>query len=269
MRRPGVLNPHAPLARWCGPHRCAAAYGNLGRGQYYRPTLPRSLERPSHAPATPAARPATTPTPSPPPRLRDRLGAGGAIPGWLRGTRAGCCSTRPRRLPPGARVLEIGSHQGRSTVVLARGRWPRGGEVGRRRPVRRGPALRRAPTRDKFEATSPRPVSRRRGPVAEYSTRLRPGWTESSTSSTSTASTTTGPSPTTCAGALPPRGVGPGPRRLLLDRRDARGACACSRRPTYATFAQRLDGAVPRGRRRHATGGGCWRRCPGGCATSA
>jgi len=50
-----------------------------------------------------------------------------AIPGWLTRDQARELYDAAAALPPGARVVEIGSHQGRSTVVLASARV--GGEV--------------------------------------------------------------------------------------------------------------------------------------------
>ena len=42
------------------------------------------------------------------------------IPGWMTKGQAELLDEQARRLPDGSSVLEIGSHQGRSTVVLGR-----------------------------------------------------------------------------------------------------------------------------------------------------
>ena len=97
------------------------------------------------------------------------------VPGWLKRGQAALLWDEALALPAAATVLEIGSHQGRSTVVLGeRCGDRRAGD--RRGPVRRGQALRRAV--DPGQA---------RGHLAEndltvwwsrpdYSTRLRPTW---------------------------------------------------------------------------------------------
>ncbi len=53
------------------------------------------------------------------PTLPDALAASAAIPGWLTQDQATVLFTEAAALMPGSRIVEIGSHQGRSTVVLA------------------------------------------------------------------------------------------------------------------------------------------------------
>ena len=50
-----------------------------------------------------------------------------ALPGWLTRAQARCLYDAARRLPAGATVVEIGSHHGRSAVVLATGLRQAGG----------------------------------------------------------------------------------------------------------------------------------------------
>ena len=79
---------------------------------------------------------------------------------------------------PRSTVLEIGSHQGRSTVVLGDGVPAHRRAGDRRRPVRRGPALRRGVDPRQVRATHRRGRADRRRGAASPSTapRLRPTW---------------------------------------------------------------------------------------------
>jgi predicted O-methyltransferase YrrM len=101
------------------------------------------------------------------------------IPGWLKSGQARLLHDEARRLAPGAHVLEIGSHQGRSTVVLAKAVAPLGGRVTCVDPFVEGPLFGGTPTRAKFETNIREAgVADVVDLVPEYSTRLRPSWTE-------------------------------------------------------------------------------------------
>jgi predicted O-methyltransferase YrrM len=104
---------------------------------------------------------------------------GSTISGWLTPAQARLLYERGVRVPAGATVLEIGSHQGRSTVVLAHAARRAGGRVVAVDPFVDGPMFGGAATRDRFTENV------RRGGVAdavrllpEYSTALRPNWAE-------------------------------------------------------------------------------------------
>ena len=77
---------------------------------------------------------------------------------------------------PGARLLEIGSHQGRSTVCSARCAAAVGGEVIAIDPFVEGRLFGGSPTREQVpRQPRARPASRRScAPVEEYSTEARP-----------------------------------------------------------------------------------------------
>ena len=99
------------------------------------------------------------------------------IPGWLKRGQARLLFDEARRLPPGARVLEIGSHQGRSTVVLAKAVEALGGRVTCVDPFVEGRLFGGIPTREKFERNvAAAGVERLVDLVPDYSTRLRPQW---------------------------------------------------------------------------------------------
>lgn len=101
------------------------------------------------------------------------------IPGWLKPGQARLLFDQARALGPGARVLEIGSHQGRSTVVLAKALEPLGGQVICVDPFVEGKLFGGTPTRAKFEKhVAEAGVADRIDLRADYSTALRPTWTE-------------------------------------------------------------------------------------------
>lgn len=101
------------------------------------------------------------------------------IPGWLKPGQARLLFENARRLPAGARVLEIGSHQGRSTVLLAKALEPLGGTVICVDPFVEGKLFGGTPTRTKFETNvATANVGHLVELQAEYSTELRPRWTE-------------------------------------------------------------------------------------------
>lgn len=101
------------------------------------------------------------------------------IPGWLKRGQARLLFDQARRLPKGARVLEIGSHQGRSTVVLAKAVAPLDGRVTCVDPFVEGRLFGGTATREKFERNlAEAGVEQVVDLVADYSTRLRPQWTD-------------------------------------------------------------------------------------------
>lgn len=101
------------------------------------------------------------------------------VPGWLKVGQARMLFDAVLALPPGARALEIGSHQGRSTIVLGRALAARGGTLVCVDPFVDGRLFGGVSTRAKFEENVVRAgladVVRLE---ADYSTRLRPRWTE-------------------------------------------------------------------------------------------
>src|SRR5215470_6074280 len=80
------------------------------------------------------------------------------IPGWLTRDQAKVLWEAVQRLPPGAGIVEIGSHQGRSTVVLGRAARDRGVRLTAVDPFVDGRMFGGELTRGKFER-----MSRRRG----------------------------------------------------------------------------------------------------------
>jgi predicted O-methyltransferase YrrM len=101
------------------------------------------------------------------------------IPGWLTTAQArmlwdAASTTEPRSL-----IVEIGSHQGRSTVVLAAAALVTGATVVAIDPFVDGPMFGGAATRDKFEANVEAAGLRDAVRLlAERSTAIRPGWDE-------------------------------------------------------------------------------------------
>lgn len=101
------------------------------------------------------------------------------VPGWLKEGQARLLFDQARTLPAGARVLEIGSHQGRSTIVLAHALAPAGGRVIAVDPFVEGKLFGGTPTRARFEAhVEAAGVADRVDLRADYSTALRPTWDE-------------------------------------------------------------------------------------------
>ena len=116
----------------------------------------------------------------PPSQLRGRVGRRVDHPGMAdRGAGRAAVRDAAGDLPSEPLLLEIGSHQGRSTVVLAPLRVRAGRPGRRRRPVRRRPALRRrARPATKFEQNLARAgLTDTVELLPEYSTRARPTWT--------------------------------------------------------------------------------------------
>lgn len=101
------------------------------------------------------------------------------VPGWLKEGQARLLFDQARALGPGARVLEIGSHQGRSTIVLAKALAPVDGIVIAVDPFVEGKLFGGTPTRTKFEThVAEAGVAGRVDLRAAYSTELRPTWDE-------------------------------------------------------------------------------------------
>ncbi|HKT03223.1 MAG TPA: class I SAM-dependent methyltransferase [Rugosimonospora sp.] len=116
-------------------------------------------------------------------RVLDRSGfesaweIAGEIPGWLTREQASDLWHAARQLPPGATIVEIGSHQGRSTVVLAHAAARVGGRVMAIDAFCEGPMLGGAATKGKFEANVARAgLAGSVELLVNYSTKLRPQW---------------------------------------------------------------------------------------------
>lgn len=101
------------------------------------------------------------------------------IPGWLTREQAVVLWDAARRLPAGARIVEIGSHQGRSTVVLGHVARDQGLRLTAIDPFVDGRLFGGEPTRGKFEKNvSAAGLTDVVELVVDYSTRLRPHWSE-------------------------------------------------------------------------------------------
>jgi predicted O-methyltransferase YrrM len=100
------------------------------------------------------------------------------IPGWLKREQAAALWHAARRLRPGTHIVEIGSHQGRSSVVLGRAAQMVGARVTAIDPFVDGKLLGGPSTRDRFEANIARAgLTDTVELLMDYSTRARPGWT--------------------------------------------------------------------------------------------
>ncbi|MGH8893846.1 MAG: class I SAM-dependent methyltransferase [Actinomycetes bacterium] len=103
-----------------------------------------------------------------------------SVPGWLTRDQAHALWQAVTRLGAGATVVEIGSHQGRSTVVLAGAARQVGARVVAVDPFVEGRLFGGRATRSRFERTiESAGVSDVVELVPDYSTRLRPGWSRS------------------------------------------------------------------------------------------
>ena len=103
--------------------------------------------------------------------------AADAVPGWTTREQGRALWDAVHRLGPGATVVEIGSHQGRSTIVLGHAARSVGARVVAVDPFLDGPPYGGQRTREAFEANI---AANDLGGVVElvvgYSTKLRPTW---------------------------------------------------------------------------------------------
>jgi predicted O-methyltransferase YrrM len=100
------------------------------------------------------------------------------VPGWLTRDQGRLLYDEAARLAPDSLALEIGSHQGRSTIVLASALGERGGHLVAMDPFVEGRLFGGTPTRTKFEQhVRDAGVDGSVELVAEYSTKARPTWT--------------------------------------------------------------------------------------------
>ncbi|NYE38746.1 hypothetical protein F4692_003897 [Nocardioides cavernae] len=99
------------------------------------------------------------------------------IPGWLTEDQARLLFDSAQDLPDAPVLLEIGSHQGKSTIVLATAAHARGGRVVAIDPFVEGRLFGGASTRSKFERNvETAGLAGTIELVADYSTRARPAW---------------------------------------------------------------------------------------------
>jgi hypothetical protein len=102
-----------------------------------------------------------------------------AIPGWLTKDQGRLLFDQATAAGPGATLLEIGSHQGRSTVLLGLVARAMGGQVVAIDPFVDGRLFGGLPTRERFRDNLARAgVDDVVRPVEEYSTEARPAWRE-------------------------------------------------------------------------------------------
>jgi predicted O-methyltransferase YrrM len=100
------------------------------------------------------------------------------IPGWLTRDQARVLWDATARLPRGSHVVEIGSHQGRSTVILGAAARLSGARVTAIDPFVEGRLFGGGQTRRRFEQNmASAGLEDVVTLLAEYSTRARPGWT--------------------------------------------------------------------------------------------
>lgn len=99
------------------------------------------------------------------------------VPGWLKEGQARILWDEASKLGPGAKVLEIGSHQGRSTVILGEALRPQGGTVIAVDPFVEGRLFGGLSTKEKFERNiAANDLEGVVELVQDYSTGLRPTW---------------------------------------------------------------------------------------------
>jgi predicted O-methyltransferase YrrM len=119
------------------------------------------------------------PRPAAPGDFEDAWSLADGVPGWLKRGQARLLFDEARALPPGSHVLEIGSHQGRSTVVLGRALAGRDARITCIDPFVDGRLFGGASTRTKLERNlAAAGVQELVTLVADYSTRLEPGWAD-------------------------------------------------------------------------------------------
>ncbi len=102
------------------------------------------------------------------------------VVGWLKEGQARILWDEASALGKDAVVLEIGSHQGRSTVILGEAVRPMGGTVIAVDPFVEGRLFGGLSTKDKFERNiAANDLTSVVELVQDYSTKLRPGWSRS------------------------------------------------------------------------------------------
>jgi hypothetical protein len=112
------------------------------------------------------------------PGFEDAWATAASIGGWLTRAQAQSLWSAAEQVAPGATILEIGSHQGRSTVVLATAAKRSGGTVIAVDPFVSGAMFGGAATRTRFEKNlSAAGVSDVVRLIAQPSTAIRPAWT--------------------------------------------------------------------------------------------
>ena len=103
----------------------------------------------------------------------------GAVPGWLTRDQGRALWDAACTVPAGGRILEIGSHQGRSTIVLASAAGKTGIEVVAIDPFIAGGMFGGRATRDRFTANvDAAGVAASVRLITEKSMALRPHWRE-------------------------------------------------------------------------------------------
>lgn len=113
------------------------------------------------------------------PTFEDAWSLADPIAGWMTQDQGRMLWDNAVELPPQARIVEIGSHQGRSTVVLATAAHRTGGTVTAIDPFVEGRLFGGTSTREKFETNvEAAGVADSVDLTPEYSTELRPRWTE-------------------------------------------------------------------------------------------
>ena len=118
-----------------------------------------------------------SPTTSPAGRFADIWTLADTIPGWLTRDQAELLHEQARALPAGAAAVEIGSHRGRSTVVLAAALREQGGRLVAIDPFVEGRLFGGSRTREDFERSVARAgVQDTVELVCDYSTAARPAW---------------------------------------------------------------------------------------------
>ena len=106
-------------------------------------------------------------------------GVADRIPGWLTRAQGRLLYDEALALPPGATILEIGSHQGRSTVVLGKVADAAEGQVIAIDPFVEGRLFGGAPTKTKFlDHLQEAEVGHVVRHVEDYSTKARVRWDE-------------------------------------------------------------------------------------------
>ena len=111
------------------------------------------------------------------PQFAETWGLAAGVSGWLTEAQAQLLWDTAGELPPASLVVEIGSHQGRSTIILAARARDRDGTVVAIDPFVDGRLFGGSRTRDRFEENITRAgLTETVELLAEYSTRALPGW---------------------------------------------------------------------------------------------